>query len=253
MRPRRLPPLALTYHGVADVPLRRDPHHLFARPRDLRRQIGLLRDWGYELVTFGALAARVRERAATGYAALTFDDGFADNAHTLVPLLASEGAPATVFVVSRWLGEPHPDAPWTRLMTADELRTLAAAGIEIGGHTATHADLPTLSPAAARAELADGKRELEELIGRAVEVAAYPYGHATEETRAACREAGFLAACRTVGEGSWADPYDLPRQAMENRASDLGLRLKRAGRYEPLMRARPARALRRLSRRLRDP
>src|SRR4051794_8752711 len=35
----RLPPLALAYHGVADVALRDDPHGLFVRPRDLERQV----------------------------------------------------------------------------------------------------------------------------------------------------------------------------------------------------------------------
>jgi peptidoglycan/xylan/chitin deacetylase (PgdA/CDA1 family) len=247
----RLPPLALTYHGVADVPLRHDPDHLFVRPRDLERHVATLRSWGYELVTFGTLAARVAEGRAEGLAALTFDDGLSDNLTTLVPLLAKARAAATVFVVSGWLGRPHPTAPWTRVLTADELRRLAEAGIEVGGHTRTHPDLTALVEAEARAELAAGREELEGILGVPVEVAAYPYGAANAETRDACRAAGFRAACRTLGWGSWSDPYDLPRQAMENRASLVGLRIKRAGLYEPLMRRRPARALRRLSRRMR--
>src|SRR5690349_16772306 len=136
--PRGLPPpLALAYHGVDDVPLRRDPDHLFVRPQDLRRQIEKLREWGYELVTFGELAADVKP----GRVALTFDDGLVDNLTTLAPLLAQLGATATVFVVSGWLGEPHPAAPWTRIVTPDELRELRAHGIEIGGLSATHPDL----------------------------------------------------------------------------------------------------------------
>ncbi|HEU6446616.1 MAG TPA: polysaccharide deacetylase family protein [Gaiellaceae bacterium] len=246
-----LPPLALTYHGVADVPLARDPHHLFVRPRDLERQIDRLRGWGYELVTFGTLAALAAASRAEGRAALTFDDGFADNLETLVPILERSGAKATVFVVSGWLGRPHPEASWTRLLTEDELRALAESGVEIGAHTVTHPDLTTLPYDRARSELAASREELRRLTGAAVEVAAYPYGRANDEARAACREAGFAAACRTLGDGSWQDPYDLPRQPMENRASLLGLRLKRTGRYRDLMRFRAARGVRRLSRRLR--
>jgi peptidoglycan/xylan/chitin deacetylase (PgdA/CDA1 family) len=242
----------LTYHGVADVPLSRDPHHLFVRPRDLERQIAKLQKWGYELVTFGALAERVAAGTARGHAALTFDDGLADNLHTLVPILQRSGAVATVFVVSGWLGQPYRHNPSARILTADEVRELAAAGVEIGAHTVSHPDLTTLSFEDARAELADSRAELSRLTGEEVTVAAYPYGRATKTTRAACREAGFAAACRTLGEGSWDDPFDLPRHQMENRASLLGLRLKRAGRYQSLMRFRAARGLRRLSRRGRE-
>jgi peptidoglycan/xylan/chitin deacetylase (PgdA/CDA1 family) len=243
-----LPPLALAYHGVADVPRRRDPHGLFVAPRALRRQIERLRAWGYELVTFGALAARVAAGDARGHAALTFDDGLADNLEALVPL-AADGVATTIFVVSGWLGKSYPPAPWTRMLTEAELRELASArGIEIGGHTANHPDLSRLDYAAACRELVEGKARLEELLGIPVETAAYPYGRATPETARAARDAGFRAACAAVGRGRWDNPYLLPRQDMENGSSLFGLRLKRAGRYESLMRHAPARAARRASR-----
>jgi peptidoglycan/xylan/chitin deacetylase (PgdA/CDA1 family) len=246
------PPLALAYHGVTDVPLRRDPYHLFVRPDDLLRQIARLRDWGYDLVTFGELASRVAQGTGDGIAALTFDDGLADNLHTLAPMLRRVSAPATVFVVSGWLGRAHPRPPSASILSADDVRALHDSGIEIGAHTVNHPDLTGLAYADALAELTESKRSLEELVAAPVEVVAYPYGSASAETREAAREAGFRAACRTAGEGSWADPYDLPRQAMDNRASLIGLRLKRDGRYERLMRLRAARGVRRLSRHVRE-
>lgn len=243
--PRGLPPpLALAYHGVDDVSLRRDPDHLFVRPQDLRRQIEKLREWGYELVTFGDLAADVRP----GRVALTFDDGLVDNLTELVPILQEFRAPATVFVVSGWLGQPHPAAPWTRIVTDGELRELRQAGIEIGGHSATHADLSALPYEDALDELSRGKQELEELLGEGVEVAAYPYGRTSPDAIRAVRDAGFRAACSTSARGSWDDPFFLPRQDMDNRGGLLGLRLKRDDRYESLMRHAPARAARRVGR-----
>jgi peptidoglycan/xylan/chitin deacetylase (PgdA/CDA1 family) len=223
------PPLALVYHGVSDVPLRRDASALFVRPSDLRRHVEALRRWGYRLVTFGALAAAARDGRAEGHAALTFDDGI-------------------VFVVSGWLGQRHPDAPWTRILTADEAVELARAGIEVGAHSVTHPDLTTLSREAALRELAQSKADLEEVTGRPVEVAAYPYGRATRETIEACREAGFAAAGRSTGRGTWHDALNLPRQDMQNGSSVMGLRLKRDGRYETLMRHRTWRGARRISR-----
>lgn len=247
-----LPPLTLVYHGVADVPLRRDSHGLFVGPRDLRRHIGRLQEWGYRLVTFGRLAQLVEEGDAAGHAALTFDDGLADNLHVLAPLLAELEAEATVFVVSGWLGRAHPDAPWARILDPDELVALAAApGVEIGSHSATHANLAALSRGDAESELASSKRALEQIARVTIEVAAYPFGLATAATAEACRRAGYRAACRTSGEGAWSDPFNLPRQDMDNGSTMLGLRLKRDDRYEPLMRIWPARVARGLMRQAR--
>jgi peptidoglycan/xylan/chitin deacetylase (PgdA/CDA1 family) len=251
MAPQTLPPLALAYHGVADVPLRRDLGGLFVRPGDLQRQIERLRQWGYRLVTFGELAQAAAQGRAAGLAALTFDDGLVDNHETLVPLLRAEGIPATVFVVSGWLGRTYPWGPWTRLMTADEVVDVHRAGVEIGAHTVTHPDLGTLSREGAFSELARSRADLAEILGAPVDVASYPFGVAGPDTLAACADAGFRAACRTSGEGSWAEPLNLPRQAMTNRGSMAALWLKRDDRYEPLMRYRPVRLARRLVRKVR--
>jgi peptidoglycan/xylan/chitin deacetylase (PgdA/CDA1 family) len=240
--------LALAFHGVSDVSLRRDPQGLFVSPDELRRHVARVRSWGYRLVGFAELAALAGQGRADGHAALTFDDGFADNLETLVPLLRADDVPATVFVVSGWLGEPHPDAPWTRIVSREELRELGGA-VEIGAHSTSHDDLSSLSYENARADLETCKRELEAVVGP-VSSAAYPYGRANADTIRACRDAGFTAACRTSGEGSWDDPHNLPRQDMLNRSSALGLRLKRDNLYEPLMRFTPVRAARRASRRL---
>ena len=239
-------PLALTYHGVGRVALRHDPDGLFVSPERLRRQIGLLRRRGYTLVTFGELVRAVSEGDGGGRAALTFDDGFADNLHVLAPLLAELSAPATVFVVSGWLGQRHPSPPGAPMLDAGELRRLHAAGIEIGGHTVSHPDLTTLAFEEARRELAEGRAALEAIVDAPVTTAAYPFGRATEETVRACAEAGFAAAGRTSGEGSLRRPLDFPRENMNNDSTLLGVRLKIAGRYEGVMRHRSARAVRRL-------
>lgn len=250
MTRRSRPPLALAYHGVAKVRVRDDPSLLFVAPEDLVRHIRRLRRWGYELLPFSVFAAFLAAGKAAGCASLTFDDGFLDNLQTLAPLLAAEGVPATVFVPTGWLGQTHPSAPQTRVMTADELLALRGQGVEIGSHTHAHPDLTTLDRDAAVAELRRGKRELEELLGEPVDTLAYPFGRADAGTRDAARAAGFVAACRTSGEGDWSDPLDIPRQDMTNASTMLGLRLKRDDRYEPLVQHLPFRAARAARRRL---
>lgn len=245
---RELLPLSLAYHGVAAVPMREDPYGLFVRPSDLARQIERLRAWGYRLVSLGELARRAERGDAAGCAALTFDDGFVDNLDNLAPLLAQHNAPATVFVVSGWLGRRVPWAPWTRILTGEEVAELSRSTVEIGAHTVTHPDLTRLSFEQAKGEMQGSREQLEQLLARPVEVLAYPWGRASSQTREACREAGYRAACRISGEGSWAEPFNLPRQNMNNGSTLLGLRLKSADRYEPLMHWLPARAVRRFAR-----
>lgn len=249
--PERLPPLALAYHGVAEEPAGPDPHGLIVTAGDLTRHVQTLLDWGYELTTFGNLAALAFAGEGTGRAALTFDDGLLDNLGVLAPLLDRLGVPATVFVVPGWMGKPHPDVPWTRVMNEREVAALAAQGVEIGGHSMTHCDLTKLDFDGALREWSLCKASLEDLTGGTVSVASHPYGRATPETRRACRAAGFEAACRAGGRGSWEDLFDLPRQDMDSGAGLFGLRLKRQNRYEGLMRLPPVRIARTLGRRAR--
>lgn len=245
----RLPPLALAYHGVARVPLRDDPHGLFTAPEALLRHVDRLRRWGYELVTFGTLAERVRSANANGLAALTFDDGFADNLHELVPTLARVEAPATVFVVAGLLGQAHPDFRAARFLDACELRELSRR-VEIGSHGMGHVDLTALTFEQAHRELLDARSALEHMVERTVDLVAYPFGRVTSTVMRAAQEAGYRAGAGVSGKGGWDQPFHLPRQDMTNSGTMLSLRLKRANRYEPLMRVPLIRMARTARRRL---
>ncbi len=103
------------------------------------------------------------------------------------------------------------------MMESMQVRTLARAGFEIGGHTVTHPILLKLQPDQARREILDGKARLEELVGRPLRLFAYPNGRPGEdygpEHVAMARETGFEAAVSTrrgVCTGA-SDRYQLPR------------------------------------------
>jgi peptidoglycan/xylan/chitin deacetylase (PgdA/CDA1 family) len=246
--PRGRPPLVLAYHGIGELPLRSDPHGLFVRPADLRRHVRRLQSWGYRFLRFGELAGLLAGgEDVAARCALTFDDALTDERTGLGSLLRERDVPATVFVPTALMGKPHP-AVQGRVMTAEEVAELARTGVEIGSHSDTHRDLSELSFTEAREDLERSRRRLEEVVGRPVRVAAYPFGRATEDTVRACREAGFEAACLISGKGSWSDPFRIPRQDMDAAGTMLGLWLKRDDRYEPLMRTVPGRAGRRLVR-----
>src|SRR5207302_1225869 len=88
--------------------------------------------------------------------------------------------------------QPLPPVP---LLTAAELRGLAAAGFTIGAHTLTHPALPALPPAAARQEIAGARAALRDVVGQPVDWFAYPYTATSPAVEALIAEAGYRGAC----------------------------------------------------------
>ncbi|MCC6710502.1 MAG: polysaccharide deacetylase family protein [Gammaproteobacteria bacterium] len=93
-------------------------------------------------------------------------------------------------------------APARRMMMNEsEIRTLHAAGMEIGGHTVSHPILCKLPASEARREIADNKSTLEQIIGAPLTSFAYPNGKPQRdygaEHVAMLRERGYRYALTT--------------------------------------------------------
>ena len=62
----------------------------------------------FEIAPLGTIAARVSARQSLrGLCCLTFDDGWVDNYQHALPVLEQHHAPATIFLVSRFIGSAH--------------------------------------------------------------------------------------------------------------------------------------------------
>lgn len=109
--------------------------------------------------------------------------------------------------------------PTATMMSADQVLALHRAGMEVGAHSVNHAPLAALSNAQARAEIAQGRARLEQIIQAEVRLFSYPCGKpgCDFELRHAnmLRSAGFDAAVTTAAgaAGPRSDPYQLPRFA----------------------------------------
>lgn len=202
-------------------------------------------------------------------AAITFDDGYADNVTHALPILQKHGLHATFFIATAYLdggrmfndtvieslrnthlahldlSDMHlgkyelgshaakaqaihqilpkikyllPDEreaaaarlaaraevenlPNDLMMTTAQLKSLHAAGMEIGGHTHRHPILAKLDRAAAQAEIVAGKTILEDKLGTRVRLFAYPNGKPgtdyLPEQAGIVRELGFEGAVST--------------------------------------------------------
>jgi peptidoglycan/xylan/chitin deacetylase (PgdA/CDA1 family) len=213
-------PLAvLFYHRVADD--QATPwtvsNRLFAR------QIAWLQDH-CELISLEETQRRIRLGHNPRMAAsITFDDGYAENCHQALPLLIARRIPCTYFVTLENVVENRPfqhdlvrgrPAPPN---TIEELRAMAAGGIEIGAHTWTHSDLATIGdPRQMHRELVESGRELARVVGRPVRYFAFPFGQRRNLCPAAfalARRAGYEAVCSAYGGYNFPgdDPFHLQR------------------------------------------
>lgn len=122
--------------------------------------------------------------------------------------------------------------PTDLMMTSEQVRSLHAAGMEIGAHTVTHPILAEIPLGRARHEMAASRARLEQIIAAPVRLFAYPNGsprrdyHA--EHAALARELGFTAAVSTAWGAARAgdDLYQIPRFTPWDRADwRFGLRL----------------------------
>jgi len=246
--------LMLAYHGVSPSSPDEDPHNLRVAPDRFRAQVELLLEAGFELLTVAELAERAGSGdPPPGLATLSFDDGMEDNHSVLLPILESYGISATVYVATGLIGKRN---PWlapesgARMMTRDELRELAAAGVELGAHTVTHPDLSLMDRSSCLREMVESRDEIERLTGSPATTFAYPFCRYGDAAIAAARDAGFAAAVTCEGRGGWR-PYELKRAMITGRDGWGRFLLKAADAYQPLFDSPPGRLLRASTRRAR--
>jgi peptidoglycan/xylan/chitin deacetylase (PgdA/CDA1 family) len=113
-------------------------------------------------------------------------------------------------------GACGPVEPHLRPLTWEQVRHMAAAGIEIGCHTVSHPILSTLGAEQQRAEVTRARDRIAAEIDRPVRLFAYPNGGSrdfTADTVAILKDAGFDAACSMIrgANAPGCDRYELKR------------------------------------------
>ena len=181
-------------------------------PSALRDGLLRLADEGYTALDLLTLAEVIRTGGAfpPRPIVLTFDDGFASVHEQAMPILVELGWSATVFVIAGAVGGRSPEG--FRIAGATELAELRDAGISIGAHTVSHPDLAASTTAVVRAELADGRARLEDLLGQQVRSFAYPFGRFDARSRAVAEELYDCACSDVLGYARVGDdPWLLSR------------------------------------------
>ncbi|MDZ4076355.1 MAG: polysaccharide deacetylase family protein [Hylemonella sp.] len=229
----------LMYHQIDVPPPSGTPlRGLVVSPGAFARQMLLLKLLGYRGLSMRDLEPYLTGEKQGRVVGITFDDGYQNNLHHALPVLRKHGFTATCYAVSSKIGGTN---SWDQglvaekpLMTEADWRAWLAAGMDIGSHTRTHADLNQTSADQAREEIAGSKRELENTLGYEVRHFCYPYGRFGAEHSQMAREAGYVTAT-TTRRGrmhSGDDPMTLRRVLVAQATHLLHFALKIGTTYE---------------------
>ncbi len=232
------PATVLLYHRVSDdfrdsvtvgIEQFRDQMRVLARKYDVVDLTTLLADRG-----------KPRHRPVV---AITFDDGYEDNA-LAARILRREGLPCTFFICTGIVGSDDRAFPQDTQklgfrvpsLSWEQVGTMARHGFAIGNHTEGHTDVAAVPLEDALEQIRLATRTLEERLGpRGPERwLAFPYGrpkNITEDVRRAL-PANDIDICLSAYGGQNApdfDEWNILRQGVDANFSILALRAVIAG------------------------
>ncbi|MGI8904568.1 MAG: polysaccharide deacetylase family protein [Solirubrobacteraceae bacterium] len=197
----------LTYHRVAPISAVGQPD-LKVDPANFAAELAALQHAGYHTIRQAQLFDALYRGGAlpSKPIIISADDGYVDDVRTMLPDLQRLHMVATFFVITGRMSEPG-------FLSADQIRELDRASMDVGDHTAHHLDLRLLAPSELQAETAGSKRVLEAVLGHPVYYFAYPFGTHNDAVVSALHASGFTLAYTTAGgiTESTSAPLTMPR------------------------------------------
>ena len=229
--------VVLLYHRVNDL----TADGLTASTTAFAEHIALLRA-RYRVLSTSSLLGHLEggEHFAPTTVVVHFDDCYRDVWLNATPLLCAAGLPATSFIASGFVGtdrcfdHDRDRSPFPlENLSAEEVRSLAAAGVEVGAHTINHVNLGKISQEEVVREVMGSRRDLEGILGSPVVLFSFPFGRISDISDAA-REvvegAGFRALFSAHGGviKKNCNRFDIPRRgaSTEHRPLDLMMEIE---------------------------
>ena len=214
------PVVILTYHKVQNRP---ELGGTWLTVGAFRRQMEFVRSSGLPFLHLTDYLDTLGRGGDAGRGVvLTFDDGYESVYTGAWPVLRKLGLPATVFLVTGYMGRANDwDQPLARgafrHLSWEQAREMAADGlVRFASHGVTHRDLTALDDAALEREFYESRAAITEELGRVPEAFSYPFGRFDARVVTALREAGYtygIAVTSSPG-GSRRNPLAVARTGM---------------------------------------
>lgn len=198
----------LEYHQVTDAPPEPGFEVYNVPPEEFSAQLDYLQAEGYTTITLQDFMRAVhgKKNLPDKPIVLTFDDGYADNYSTMLPILEAHSMTAVVYVITNEVGKAG-------YLTVDELKDMQRRGLEIGSHTSDHLPLTAQDKITQRRQVRESKIFLEWSGLETIYSLSYPNGAFNSELEEILREENYLTA--VTGEAGLnnlqTNPFELYR------------------------------------------
>lgn len=208
--------VALLYHHVSND----TPPATSVSPATLERHLDFLEQNRFTVWPLGQILDYIEQGKPLpeNTVALTFDDAYRSVYSQAFPLLQRRGWPFTLFVNSAAI-----DRGYQPCMNWQQLAELAAAGVEIGNHSHSHAHLVRRQGQESEqqwrnrvtTDIRRAERRLRHELKVTTRLFAYPYGEYTPALKEIIADLGFWGIAQQSGAiGSHSDPLAIPRFPM---------------------------------------
>jgi peptidoglycan/xylan/chitin deacetylase (PgdA/CDA1 family) len=182
---------------------------LVVSPATFSAQMRAFFDAGWHSITMATLAYDMEtDRTIPPKTfVITFDDGWADGYDYAFPILREYSFVATYFVIGSRIDQED-------FLSADELRTLEAAGNDIGNHTQNHESLQGVSIGRARQEVETASEQIAAAVGHRPESLSYPHGRVTDAVIEVMSTIPDMKMAVTTASGqteTWRQRFNTPR------------------------------------------
>lgn len=185
--------VVILYHHVSDT----TPKSTSISPAHFEAQMDYLEKNNFKIVPLLELTEKLRkgESLPDKTVAISFDDSYVSVYDSAFPRLKKRGWPFTFFVNTDSVSTGKVFVTW------DQLREMSKHGVTIANHTTRHNHLPrrekneTLKQWRARitAEISSAQQKIEQEIGKAPNILAYPFGEYDVDVQQVAKKLGYIA------------------------------------------------------------
>lgn len=210
----------LLYHQVGHTFHTNTNLNCFCDISNFTNQMQALKDNGIQVIALSDAIELLKgkNRLTNNYVVLTFDDGCEEFYSSIHPILKKYKYPSTIYPVVGSLGKIatwcKPTNPDLKIMSAEQIITLANEGVEIGAHSVNHYKLDLLEWDDCTFEIKQSKFFLENLLNKKIKSFSYPHGRFNDKIVYFVKQIGFENAvtCKNDFAQNTNSFYELPRK-----------------------------------------